>query len=168
MLYISKMKPTAVITDEVNKIKRSDLWHLIPKDDVNAIRAQFDSLPKANIREALFKEQHGLCAYCMRRISLDGQNTTIEHWYPLSKSKEKALDYSNMLGVCHGGRKSKESMHRVLCCDASKDEQLITIDPFNKSHMDDIAYILHIKRMVLYILYLVMRKWRMISIKYCA
>lgn len=32
------------------------------------LRELFDKMPKDEIRRALCKEQHGLCAYCMRRI----------------------------------------------------------------------------------------------------
>lgn len=77
---------------------------------------------------------------CMQRISNDGFKMTIEHWYPLSMDKNRALEYSNMLGVCHGGRKGEPADRRILCCDASKGEQKITISPWNESHMNDIAY----------------------------
>lgn len=43
----------------------------------------------------------------MKRIENDGQHTSIEHWYPLSKDKDRALAYSNMMGVCYGGKKTK-------------------------------------------------------------
>lgn len=140
MLYIKKMSPPARMLDEVNKIKRSEGWRKTLEGDTDAIRKQFDSLPKGVIRKALLEEQRGLCAYCMRRISDDGRKTTIEHWYPISKKKSGALEYSNMLGVCHGGRIVSQETKRVLCCDASKGEQKITIDPQNESHMRDIAY----------------------------
>ena len=48
-------------------------------------------MPKDEIRKNLLEEQHYLCAYCMRRIEDNGRKTSIEHWYPLSQDKEKAL-----------------------------------------------------------------------------
>ena len=139
MLHIRKIQPLPDVIEKVNLIKRSDTWKQIAENDTKAIRYQFESLPKESIRYTLVKEQHGLCAYCMKRIR-DDKNTTIEHWMPLSKSKENALQYSNFLGVCHGGRKFEMKDNRVLCCDASKDEKEIRISPWNESHMKDIAY----------------------------
>lgn len=45
-----------------------------------------------------------------------------------------------MLGVCHGGRKAETDGQRILCCDASKDEDEIQISPWKESHIKDIAY----------------------------
>lgn len=140
MLYINKQNPPADVIRQINEVKRSPEWRNIPEGDTVAIRAQFDLLPKDKIRKHLVKEQHGLCAYCMRRITENGSKTTIEHWMPLSKGKEKALDYQNMLGVCHGGRKQDNDRQRILCCDASKAEEVIVLDPQNRHHMEDIAY----------------------------
>lgn len=139
MLYIRKIQPLPDVVEMVNLIKRSDAWRQVPEGDTQAIRSQFDLLPKDSIRNTLLNEQHGLCAYCMRRIHNDN-STTIEHWTPLSENKEKALQYSNFLGVCHGGRKSETEHNKVLCCDASKGEKEIQISPWNESHMRDIAY----------------------------
>lgn len=139
MLYIKKLYPLPDVIDKINEIKRSDEWKRIPEDDTNAIRDQFNLISKSSLRYTLIKEQHGLCAYCMKRIDNDDK-TTIEHWTPLSKSKNKAIAYTNMLGVCHGGRKTEIDGQRILCCDASKDEDEIQISPWNESHMKDIAY----------------------------
>lgn len=91
MLYIEKERMPAVALDKVNDIKRSHEWKSIQDGNTNAIRVQFDMLPKGQIRESLIKEQHGLCAYCMKRIHNDSKSTTIEHFIPLSKDKDKAL-----------------------------------------------------------------------------
>ena len=42
-------------------------------------------MPKATIRSELIKEQYGLCAYCMRRITGQQNDTKIEHYKALSK-----------------------------------------------------------------------------------
>lgn len=139
MLYIKKMQPLPEVIEKVNQIKRSDIWKKISDGDTKAIRDQFELLPKDSIRYTLVKEQHGLCAYCMRRIHNDS-STTIEHWTPLSADKEQALRYSNFLAVCHGGRKTDSDGNKILCCDASKGEKAIRISPWNEAHMKDIAY----------------------------
>lgn len=96
-----------------------------------AVSQEFDLLPKEEIRQSLLEEQRYLCAYCMKRIKNDGLHITIEHWEPLSVNKDKALEYDNMLAVCDGGRKADltGNVQRILCCDASKDEKEIAIDP---------------------------------------
>ncbi len=88
MLYIKKMQPLPEVVDKINLIKRSDIWKNISEGDTKAIRKQFESLPKDSVRYTLLKEQHGLCAYCMRRIHNDS-STTIEHWAPLSKIRSR-------------------------------------------------------------------------------
>lgn len=139
MLYIKKIQPLPDIIEHVNVIKHSTEWKETLDHDTNAIRKQFDLLPKSSIRRTLLKEQKGLCAYCMKRIH-DDNSTTIEHWLPLSKNKDYALQYSNMLATCHGGRKTETEKQRVLCCDASKAEEEIKLCPWNEAHMRDIAY----------------------------
>lgn len=139
MLYIRKVQPLPDVIERSNLIKRSEAWKKIPEEDTQAIRSQFDLLPKESIRYTLLKEQRGLCAYCMKRIH-DDNSTTIEHWTPLSRSKDKALQYTNFLGVCHGGRKTEMEDTKILCCDASKGEKEIQISPWNEAHMKDIAY----------------------------
>lgn len=90
MLYIKKLYPLSEVIDQINEIKRSDEWKQIPEGDTKAIREQFNLISKSGLRDTLLKEQHGLCAYCMKRIDNDDK-TTIEHWTPLSKSKDKAI-----------------------------------------------------------------------------
>lgn len=77
----------------------------------------------------------------MRKIENNGRSTHIEHWYPLSKDKERALDYKNMLAVCHGGANYQGDEKRVLCCDAAKgDDKELTISPLNRQYMQRIVY----------------------------
>ena len=141
MLYIEKKTPPREMVREVSKIKSDPGWKAIKDGNTNAIRNAFNSLSKEPIRESLLEEQHYLCAYCMRKIQNNGRSTSIEHWYPLSKDKELALDYGNMLAVCDGGEKWKGSGKKVLCCDACKaDEKDLNISPLNKQQMDKIAY----------------------------
>lgn len=146
MLYIKKMAAPKEMQRKVSEIKSSSEWHNIKKEDTKAIRQQFDLLPKDSIRKQMLKEQRYLCAYCMKKIANDGRKTTIEHWYPISKDKNRALDYRNMLAVCDGGRrwqkgKEENDKKRVLSCDAKKgDYGELKINPFNKQQMNLIAY----------------------------
>lgn len=141
MIYIKKSRPPQQMARMVSEIKSSQEWKRINAGDTKAVRGKFDQLPKEVIRESLLKEQHYLCAYCMRRIKNDGRGTTIEHWYPLSEDKEKALDYRNMLAVCDGGRSWKGKRRKVLCCDAGKgNESKLTVSPMDCQQMKKIIY----------------------------
>ena len=146
MLYIEKKAPPPAYQAAVAALKSTPAWRAIQDDDTQAIRAQFDLLPKPEIRAALAEEQHHLCAYCMRRIRHEEEGAgavhmRIEHWRPLSQGKAYALDYKNLLGVCTGGADTAGPKNRVLCCDASKGAEVcLTVDPLDKKKMAYIAY----------------------------
>ena len=75
MLHIKKNPPSPAVIRSVAEIKSLPSWrHAIYPGD---IREHFDYLNKDAIRACLLEEQHGLCAYCMKRISYDGQVTSI-------------------------------------------------------------------------------------------
>lgn len=79
----------------------------------------------------------------MKRITNSGLVTTIEHWRPLSKSKDSALDYNNFLAVCKGGTdiSLQPNERRVLCCDAHKGNDTdLSISPFDEFMMEHITY----------------------------
>ncbi|MCR5346685.1 MAG: hypothetical protein K6E38_02830 [Fretibacterium sp.] len=142
MLYIRKSPPSKEAADNISRVK-TERKYLLDRQDPQAARRAFDSLDKSKIRKSLIREQHGLCGYCMRRIG-DAGSTTIEHRAPVDKNLDRVLDYENMIGVCDGGRTADkedwpEGRH-ILCCDASKGDREITIDPYDKNHMDKIRY----------------------------
>lgn len=114
MLYIEKNECPGEVADDIQAIKETDAWkntpeplnQVLPEErskTTRELRNFFDQLKKDKIREALLIEQHYLCAYCMSSIENNPLHTTIEHWLPLSKSKETALDYQNFLATCKGG-----------------------------------------------------------------
>ena len=151
MIYIRKRRTPAEIEEKAEKIKEtpgSAYESLCLPEDTKLLRTLFDQMPKDKIRECLYEEQHGLCAYCMRRITGRRSDTKIEHYKALRTNKETALDYKNYLGVCYGGEKGKfeETDERnykntgCLCCDASKGEQELTINPWDKRQMEAIGY----------------------------
>lgn len=141
MVYIDKKDVPEAMRKEVARIKSAPEWKKIHNGDTKAIRTQFDCLPKKEIREALLGEQHHLCAYCMKRIRNEELHMTIEHWFPLSLDKNRALDYHNLLGVCKGGGDIDKPGEKILCCDASKgNKNEMVLDPQNNQMMERIAY----------------------------
>ena len=55
---------------------------------------------KAEMRAHLAKEQHGLCAYCMRRVPED--SLRIEHYRTRALHAGLVFAWANLLGVCEG------------------------------------------------------------------
>lgn len=77
----------------------------------------------------------------MSRIENTAESTVIEHWYPLSKSKEKALQYENLFASCYSGQKETvKGVHRICCCGAKKHDASIKVDPRNERMMGNIVY----------------------------
>ena len=149
MIYVKKSPCPREIQEDFDAQKAKPEWDTIPEvpDSEQAKRLReefFDKLNKDHLREVLVKEQHGLCIYCMSRIenvadSEDG--AVIEHWYPLSKSKEKALQYGNLFASCYGGQRSTvQDSRRICCCDAKKHDAIIQVDPCNPRMMEHIMY----------------------------
>ena len=91
MIYIRKRKTPAEIEEKAEKIKKtpgSAYEKLSLPEDTKQLRNLFNQMPKDEIRENLYKEQHGLCAYCMRRITGQRSDTKIEHYKALSTNKQ--------------------------------------------------------------------------------
>lgn len=141
MLFIDKKNPNLAVSAEIGRVKRDEAWTNADKKDPRQVRKCFDLLNKNIIKKQLLQEQHGLCAYCMRRIQND-HHMGIEHVVPIQQSGEDALSYLNMIGCCDGGRSIDvgSGNRRVLCCDAEKGERLLYISPFNEAQMKKIRY----------------------------
>ena len=106
---------------------------------------------KIDIYNSLIAEQYGLCAYCMSRIlynPITERNIQIEHYIPQSDStpvagcsltlgQKKSLDYTNMLGVCDGGKQYNKdnslSGLENLSCDAHRGNTPLKINPLDNS-----------------------------------
>lgn len=143
MIYIKKQNPADCVQKELKEKSESPEWKSILENDTSAMRYFFDQLTcKYEIRESLLKEQHYLCAYCMSVIENRELHMSIEHLVPLSKCKEKVLDYQNYLGVCKGGADLPRNRSKCICCDASKGNvELQCVNPFDETQMNQIRYL---------------------------
>lgn len=147
MLYIKKQPCPSHIQKDIQDKTNTTEWQSLPEipssNEVEIIRNKyFDKLDKDPIRIALVSEQHGLCAYCMDRITPTGDDMVIEHWYPLSQSKSRAVSYNNLLASCRGGDDgSSDNRNRLFCCDKKKGGAVIQIDPQNKEMMESVRYL---------------------------
>ena len=148
MLYIEKGAPLNSIAQKTAEIKRRDDWKELPQNApedeheahryTDVLRSMFDEFSKDDIRSTIVKEQHHLCVYCMRRIKNDPLTTKIEHWYPLSQDKEKAIDYTNFFGACTGV--DYQNSETQPCCDSSKSGTIIKLNPCDRRMMNQIKY----------------------------
>lgn len=84
-----------------------------------------------SLKELIFQEQSGLCAYCEDSIlHLDKSKRQIEHFHDKSDKdmsvKNWGLDWNNVFGVCKGGsdQKAQYRTPENLSCDAHKNHIL--------------------------------------------
>lgn len=140
MLYIEKQEPDRDVSAEISRVKRNHNWADIDKNDSQRVRDCFDDLDKTAIKLQLCREQHGICAYCMRRIAFDDNRMRIEHFVPIQVDGEKALSYNNLLGCCDGDAFSLGNAKRVLCCDAAKGNRKMFLNPLDRVQMKKIKY----------------------------
>lgn len=85
----------------------------------------YKDAPKAALRDALWAEQHGLCAYCTG--PLRASSTRIEHWAPQSAAPARQLDYRNLLLCCDGNEACRQAAQTH--CDVRKGSAPIALNP---------------------------------------
>lgn len=101
---------------------------------------------KDEIKVSLLKEQKYLCAYCMKRISIEDMQ--IEHYLPQhpdgeipqQEAERLSIDYNNMLGVCNGGKTAANHSFEDLTCDQHRGNTPLTVDPLRNETIEKIAY----------------------------
>jgi uncharacterized protein (TIGR02646 family) len=86
---------------------------------------------KDELREALVREQRGLCCYCMGRIESSPDKMKIEHWRCQSDNPDEQLNYRNLLGACRGGH-GQPAPHQH--CDTRKGDRTLRWNPANPEH----------------------------------
>lgn len=105
---------------------------------------------KEQVRNALVKEQGGLCAYCMCRIPRSDAGTQppiiIEHFIARDPADGRdvgqGLDYNNLFAVCHGNRgRTGTRILADLTCDAHRgNQEFRKIDPLDPATLSSITY----------------------------
>jgi len=89
---------------------------------------------KQEMRESLWREQRGLCAYCMSRLTEpSAAQMKIEHYIARSHDDTYSFDWSNLLGVCLGNV-GVEGSKQLYHCDTHrghlhKDKQELHVHP---------------------------------------
>lgn len=100
--------------------------------------------PAKDIREQMWAEQNGLCAYCMCKLN-SPQDVRIEHYAarnPDGGSYDAAstLNYKHMLGVCHGNSFWPGIKEEDKTCDAHRGNKLLTVNPYDLTSIRKIRY----------------------------
>ncbi len=83
------------------------------------------------VREALVRDQRGLCAYCQRRILAD-ETMQVEHWVARAGSTtDDEFRWTNLLGVCRGITPDWTTGERrpVRHCDTSRRNAPLFLHP---------------------------------------
>ncbi len=90
--------------------------------------ANFDNLPKDDVRNSLLTEQGHICCYCMKRIpeANINQGTKIEHFLCQANHPDQELNYSNMMLACTGQQGYSK---RLQTCDTRKGDLTLSYNP---------------------------------------
>lgn len=80
--------------------------------------------PRQDIRDALYRDQRGLCAFCQSRIRPDSEHMKVAHVVPQGRPEGAKLGttWTNLVGSCMGGEGKPAKEHH---CDKSQDCQLL-------------------------------------------
>ena len=98
------------------------------------------------VREALARDQEGLCAYCgVRLIRSGGANAmTIEHHTPRAVDVSQMFEWSNLLGVCSG--RTTYNGRQILHCDKSRaPKRLLSFHPVDDALRIPSAFPVHVR-----------------------
>jgi uncharacterized protein (TIGR02646 family) len=105
--------------------------------------ARYDGLPsdaKLELRQALVREQRGLCCFCMQRVEPEvspALRVKIAHWMPQTVDRARDLAWSNLLAACPG---NPDAPYERQHCDARQRNAVLTVNPLEPSHIDGITY----------------------------
>lgn len=87
---------------------------------------------KDDLRQALVRDQRGLCCYCTAGIAPEAARMKVEHWKPQSRYPDLQLAWKNLLGACLGNPGSRPQSQS---CDTFKGDREIKLDPHNPDHI---------------------------------
>lgn len=129
MIHIEKGQAPAELAQAVREMRST------PDATVSYENLRKDA--KDAVKESLVAEQHGLCAYCERRVRADGKSS-IEHIVPQHgpdgvDRPAESLDYGNMLAVCRPGDGTRT-------CDRSRGNAPMRVSPLDKRTLAGIRY----------------------------
>jgi uncharacterized protein (TIGR02646 family) len=98
---------------------------------------------KQELRDALVREQRGLCCYCLCRIVAGELEMKVEHWRSQRRYPDEQLIYTNLLGACKGGEKPNSNDERDVDrhCDTFKGDKDLCLNPAVDDVESTISYL---------------------------
>ncbi|WP_322156062.1 retron system putative HNH endonuclease [Paratractidigestivibacter sp.] len=127
MIPINKREKPKVLTDALHELRSTP----------SAVVCWGEVRNQRPIREALCREQGGLCAYCMRRIDPDSSH--VEHIIPQSACEPgQDVAYDNMLAVCDGNEGAGDGS--ALICDRARRDRALVVNPLKPETLRGIKY----------------------------
>ncbi|MCA9491327.1 MAG: hypothetical protein KC621_15455 [Myxococcales bacterium] len=90
---------------------------------------------KSEIVARLYADQHGLCAYCMRRLAAPTTAAVrVEHWAPRHEADADPFAWKDLLGVCDGG--GDGAPPRDQHCDRRKGGRALSVHPARDADLE--------------------------------
>jgi uncharacterized protein (TIGR02646 family) len=84
----------------------------------------YSSCPDLRLAKSfLISEQHGLCAYCQQKITIE--DASIEHVTPKEHNKELSTNYFNLVAVCKK-QQVPDPLTKKLHCDSTRGSGLLS------------------------------------------
>ena len=99
MKWIQKQPEPRIFTD----------WKALANDDWQPTYRDLGGDEKQAVKQALMREQGGICCYCERRLT--GDDSHIEHFRPQSNPDIDPLGFGNMLCSCQNRLQQGEPRH---------------------------------------------------------
>jgi uncharacterized protein (TIGR02646 family) len=105
--------------------------------------ARYDGLPadaKIELRNALVRDQHGLCCFCMQRIEAavaPALRVKIAHWMPQRVDEARDLEWSNLLAACPGNEGAPPARQH---CDTRQGDRVLRVSPCEPTHISSLSY----------------------------
>ncbi len=106
----------------IERAEEPDFWKQYKKKHPSVQYNDLDKTPEGKevrkqIREFNIDQQHGLCAYCCKRINPDPKSSLNEHIKPrgVGKYANLSMDYNNIIACC-----STDGKEDVSTCSAHK------------------------------------------------
>jgi uncharacterized protein (TIGR02646 family) len=132
MLYIRKTQPPESVLEYI-ELEKQEFANSSAEAQLSMYpRYSFNNAQRTVLKAQLFREQRGLCCYCMKVIEIDNaeitKNATIEHFLPDSVFKENCADYFNLYLTCPNLHKNADGNEEVTDekhCDKFKGNYLI-------------------------------------------
>lgn len=122
----------------------------IPKGDEPTALARYrqvrdasydgSGFPHQELREALIRDQRGLCCFCMRRIVSDPAEMKVAHYVPRTVDSSLEIAWSNLLGACLGLADRTDRRPANQTCDTRQGSRQLLIDPRKASISSLIDY----------------------------